>query len=291
MPELPEVQTIVDDLNEKIIGRKIVSVWFDWPKMKPVGKAVGLKIERIARRGKNILMYLSKGFILLIHQKMTGHLLVGKWQIKGQKAIPIEPETLNEKVNGYIRFILTLDDSRMIGLSDLRKFAKVVFGPKEEIENLPELKKLGPDALNANFSFKEFAERVKSKKKSIYQVLMDQSVVSGIGNIYVNDILWEAKVHPFKMAGRLTDQELKKIFKAMRKILTLALKLRGTSTSDYRDTAGKPGAYTEQRLVYDREGMPCFNCGTKIKRLKKTGRSAYFCPKDQRITNFVRINE
>ncbi|MEK7114933.1 MAG: bifunctional DNA-formamidopyrimidine glycosylase/DNA-(apurinic or apyrimidinic site) lyase [Patescibacteria group bacterium] len=281
MPELPEVQTIVDDLNKKVIGKKIIAAWFDWPKMKPVEKAVGHTIKKVIRRGKNILFYLNKDNILLVHQKMTGHVLVGKWKITGKKVEPIEPKIFKEKVNGYIHFILTLNDKKMIGLSDLRKFAKVVFGPVEKIENLPDLKNLGPDALE--ISLKELSERISKRKQTIYQVLMDQGVVSGIGNIYASDVLFEAKAYPFQPANKLKPDQVEKIWRAIKKILALSLKLRGTSTSDYRDTAGEPGEYTDHRLVYDREGLPCYECGTKIKRIKRGGRSSYFCPACQRI--------
>ena len=302
MPELPEVQTIVDDLNRKVSGRKIVSVWYDWPKMKAVAKTVDLVIERVERRGKNILFYFAplslRGsanrrrqsnlpnhpqMILLVHQKMTGHLLVGKWSIRQAQdkkiAVPIEPESLKQKVNGYIHFILKLNDGRMIGLSDLRKFAKVVFGSANEIEALVELKKLGTDALE--ISLEEFSQKISSRNKTIYQVLMDQTVISGIGNIYASDILWEAKIHPFRSAKKLLKKELEALWQATKKVLKTALKLRGTSTSDYRDTAGEPGGYTDVRQAYDREGMPCFRCGTKIRRVKRGGRSAYFCPRCQ----------
>ena len=255
--------------------------------MKAVEKTVGFIIERIERRGKNILFYLKHlgrsdniSYILLVHQKMTGHLLVGKWQINGKKLTPLEPQTFIQKVNGYIHFILKLDNGWMIGLSDLRKFAKVVFGEATVIEQSKELKQLGPDVLDVGLE--EFIKRVGSRNKTIYQVLMDQSVISGIGNIYASDVLWEAQIHPFQSAKKISKKELEALWLAAKKILKLALKLRGTSTSDYRDTAGEPGGYGEVRYVYDREGMPCFRCGAKIKRIKRAGRSSYFCSKCQK---------
>ena len=281
MPELPEVQTIVDDLNKKVLGRKIISVWHDWPKLKAIEKTIGHTIKDIKRRGKNILIYFQDEHILLVHLKMTGHLLIGKWQLVNGKAIPLEPPVLKEKINGYIHFILTLDDGRMLGFSDLRKFGKVAFGAVEEIEGLPELKKLGFDALDPRLTFEEFSKAVGAKSKTIYQTLMDQEVVAGIGNIYANDILFAAKVHPLKSAKKLTEKEIKAIWQAMKKILKLALKLRGTSIADYRDTAGESGYYSEKRLVYQREGELCRACGTPIKRIKKGGRSTHFCPKCQ----------
>jgi len=292
MPELPEVQTIVNDLNKKIVGRKITDVWFDWPKMikspRFKGLIKGKKILSVKRRGKNILIYLSGGLLLLIHQKMTGHMLVGKWKVKSEKretaVIPLEPkDVVADKYNSYIHLIFYLDNGEMLALSDLRKFAKAILGTVEQIENLPELKKLGPEPLDKSFKFIKFIKLIKPERRKIKQVLMDQEVIAGIGNIYSDDILWEAKIHPFKTANKLTQSELKELFSAVKEILAKALKMRGTSTSDYRDTAGKKGAYTEHRLAYQREGEKCPRCGNEIKRIKLGGRSAHFCPNCQQI--------
>lgn len=302
MPELPEVQTVVNDLNKKVVGRKITGAWFDWPKMikdpldqsknKVAHKHVevfekflkGESIVKARRRAKNILIYLSGGKLLLIHQKMTGHMLVGKWVVKkGKRPVPIEPKTLiTDPYNKYVHLILYLDNGKMLGLSDLRKFAKVIASSAKEIENLPELTNLGPDALDSNLKFMDFKKRILKKSQRIYQVLMDQQVIAGIGNIYSSEILWLAKVYPFKAAKKLSEKELKSIWQAMHKVLSRALKLRGTSTSDFRDTDGEKGGYGNELLVYQRGGEPCFRCKTKIKRVMVGGRSAHFCPHCQK---------
>ncbi|MEK7549097.1 MAG: DNA-formamidopyrimidine glycosylase [Patescibacteria group bacterium] len=294
MPELPEVQTIVDDLNKKIVGRKIVGVWFDAPKLikKPKStefekKIKGLKIIEIKRRGKNILIYLNSN-LLLIHQKLTGHLLYGKWSFgKAQNKQKVIVEslikgTLQEKVNNYIHLIFYLDNGWQLALSDLRKFAKILFGSKEKIEKLPDLTKLGPEPLNKNFTVDKFMSLMSFKKGKIKQVLMNQEIIAGIGNIYSDEILWTAKINPFKSANQLKTKELKAIYSAMKGILKKAVKLRGTSISDYRDTAGKAGGYAEIKKVYQREGEPCQRCKMPIKRVKIGGRSAHYCPKCQK---------
>lgn len=291
MPELPEVETTISDLNKKIRQRRIVDVWYDWKKLKPIEKVKGRKIKEIKRRGKNVLVYFNDGNVLLIHMKMTGHLLIGKWEV-GKTVKPVSPPALKERVNDFIHFILTLDNGKMVGFSDLRKFGKVVFGSKDYIENLPELKKLGPEAIITPFvipsqkrgiSLTEFKERISKKSKTIYQVLMDQEVVTGIGNIYASEILFKANVYPFKVANKLTAIELTALYKAVGFVLKKALKARGTSSADYRDTAGKKGGYGPLRLIYQKEGEQCpLNCKGKIIRQKKGGRSAFFCPSCQK---------
>jgi len=289
------VETIVKDLRKKIIDREIISVWFDAPKLikkpKPADfekEIKGLKIEDIRRRAKNILIFLNQDKVLLIHQKMTGHLLYGKWAIKKTRNQKFETRSLiagamREKVNDYIHIIFYLDNGWQLALSDLRKFAKVVLGSKEEIENLEELRKLGPEPLEKNFDFKKFKEAIQKKNGKIKQVLMDQNIISGIGNIYSDEILWTARVHPFKPTNRLNKLELKKIFQATKKILKEALNLRGISISNFRDPEGKKGYYAEHRRVYQREGEKCPRCGGIIKRVKIGGRSAHFCPKCQKL--------
>ena len=289
MPELPEVETVVSDLNKKIIGRKIIAVWFDAPKLikkpKPAeleGAINGLKITGVGRRGKNILIRLTGNRLLLVHLKMSGHFLVGKWEMAAGKPRSLNGGALGEKVNGYIHFILYLDDGRQLALSDLRKFAKIAFGQKEEIENLPEIGRLGPDALAKELTPAKFREIVAREKRKIKQVLTDQEIIAGIGNIYADEILWASRVHPLRSAGGLSPAELNKIYAETRKILQKAVRLRGTSVSDFRDAAGLPGRYGNIRFVYRRTGLPCLRCQTPIKRLKLGGRSAHFCPACQR---------
>ncbi|MDP2650939.1 MAG: bifunctional DNA-formamidopyrimidine glycosylase/DNA-(apurinic or apyrimidinic site) lyase [bacterium] len=309
MPEGPEVQTIVNDLNRKIIGRRIIGVWTDWPKMITLRQAQSngepsrtiktgakafereiksAKIKGVRRWGKNILIDLDKDRLLLIHQKMTGHLLVGKWKIEKvtrnrQQATSLTKGPLQERVNDFIRLIFYLDNGQMLALSDMRRFAKVLFGKTKDIENLKELKNLGVDPIDPKTTFKDFAAAIAKRTRNIKQVLMDQTVISGVGNIYADDILWFTKIHPLKRANNLTDRELKNIWLATRSILKKAIKLRGTSTADFRDTAGKKGGYGNVVLAYRRTGLPCHRCKTLIKRIKIGGRSSHFCPKCQKI--------
>jgi len=281
MPELPEVQTIVDELKKTVKNRRIVDLWTDWSKYRPIRHhVVGKKIIDIERRGKNILFSLSDNHLLLIHQKMSGHLLVGKWKsVKGIWVSTIPGPLLEDRNNQYIRLIFFLDNGKMLALSDLRRFAKILCGPKDVILNLPDIKDLGPESLS--LSEKVFIELFKKKKGILKSVLMNQNFIAGIGNIYSDEIVWLAKIHPQKRIEKLTLKNLKDLYRAMIKILLKALKLRGTSIDDYRTANGERGRYDLVRYVYQREGKLCQRCGTLIKRIKIGGRSAHFCPKCQ----------
>ena len=290
MPELPEVETIVRDLNKKVLGRTFVDVWTDWQKMikKPENfktfkkTIIGKKILKIRRRGKNILFELSGKKILLIHQKLTGHLLFGNWKQENREWRPTVPGPLEDPMNRFLHLIFWLDNGKQLALSDLRKFAKIELGDNKEIEKLKDLRELGPEPLEKSFTFEKFEAILKRKKGKIKQVLMDQQVLAGIGNIYSDEILWQAKIHPFRDVSKLKEEELKKIYQAMREILPKAIELSGESISDFRRISGEKGYFDKERKVYRREGEPCSRCGTRIKRVKLAGRSAHFCPKCQK---------
>lgn len=290
MPELPEVETIVNDLKKLVIKRKITDVWTDTKKIikKPDFEAfkkqvVDLVISGVRRRGKNILIDLSQGFTLLIHQKLTGHLLYGKWAVQKNKVISLIHGALDDPMNNFIHIIFYLDNNYQLALSDLRKFAKIILAKTEDIENLKEIKELGPDPLDKNFDFETFKKAIKSHKGKIKQVLMEQKVIAGIGNIYSDEILWWAKIHPLRTTSSLTEEELKKIYHYALEVLKTAIKARGSSVSDYRDPKGERGSYDQIRRVYRRENQKCYRCGTLIKRIKLGSRSGYFCPLCQKI--------
>lgn len=289
MPELPEVQTMVDDLRQKLIGRKIVSLWVGAPKLIKGMSASSFerliknwRIEEIRRRGKNVIFYFDNGSAMLIHPKLTGHFLIGL-----KKDFSPEPGNVGQsyffqkKPNYYIRLIFYLDKNLAFGLSDLRKFAKVVFYHQKENLEKDLGKELGPDALEISFS--EFLNLLQGRSGKIKSVLMNQKIVAGIGNIYADEILHLARVHPLAVAKHLSQEQLKTIYRLMKKILKQAIKFRGSSTSDFLDTKGRKGLYAGRLLVYNREGKPC-RCGRAvIKRIKIGGRSSYFCPAEQKL--------
>jgi formamidopyrimidine-DNA glycosylase len=292
MPELPEVQTIVKGLNEKVLQGTFLNVWTDTAKIiKKIDfedfkkQLKGKKIEKIYRRGKNIIFNLSEGFSLLIHLKMTGHFLYGNWRFENNNWVPLEKEgPLLDEYNKYIHVLFYLDNGKMLAFSDLRKFAKIEFWKTENLEKSKELQSLGPEPLSEDFTFKVFRDILNKKKRGkIKQVLMDQEIIAGIGNIYSDEILWLAKVNPFKDVSLISDKEAEDIFDAIKNVLMEALESRGTSISDYRDIEGKKGKYGDLRRVYRREGEECLRCGSKIERKMIGQRSTHFCPLCQKL--------
>lgn len=291
MPELPEVQTIVNDLNRKVIGRKILNVWTDWPKMIKTHtvedfkkEILGKKILRVHRRAKYIMMDLSDGKTLIIHQKISGHLLYGKWQTEGKKVIPLTKGPISDdRYNSYIRFILYLDNDWQLGLSDLRRFGKVFLGDTEKIEKINEIGRLGPEPLDPKFTFEKFRELMEKKRGVIKKVLMDPFVIVGIGNIYSDEILWYAGIHPLRRVEKLNTSELKMIYKYIKIVLNKSIKAKGDSQQDYRTLEGKFGSYQTMEKAYHKTGKKCQKKdGGIIERIKVNNRSAHFCPVHQK---------
>ncbi len=305
MPELPEVQTTVKGLNSKVLLRTFIDVWSDWKKIiKKPGRNFplrsklsqpekdfeifkkeikGKKIKKVWRRAKNVIFDLSDDYSLLIHQKMTGHLMVGEWKIENNKWKPIKKGPLEEKINTFLHLIFFLDNGKMVALSDVRKFAKAELWKTKDLLNSKEFKSIGPEPLEKDFTFKKFEELFKNKKGKIKQVLMNPEIIAGIGNIYSNEALWWAKIHPQKDVARLSKKELKLLYHSIKKVLSAGIKLGGESFSDYRNIDGKKGHFDDERKVYKKEKEKCARCKTTIARVKFGGRSAFFCPKCQKL--------
>lgn len=290
MPELPEVETIVNDLKKVLPRLKIHDVWSDVFNAQKIKKEIkGEKILKIERRGKNILIHLSKEKTILIHQKMTGHLLYGKWQTADRqppttktKWIAVESGPLqDDPENRFIHLLFFLSNGYQLALCDMRKFAKVTILATKKLSN--EFKKIGVDALDKKLTLKKFTEIIKTRNGKIKNILMDQSLIAGIGNIYADEILWRAGTHPLRPTNTLKEKELKNIYKAIKPILKKAIKERGSSYIDYRDAFGKKGNYQKMHFAYQQTGKKCKKKdGGIIQKIKINGRSAHFCPKHQK---------
>lgn len=289
MPELPEVETTVNELKEKVLKRTFLDIWTDAEKLikKPSFEKfkksiIGKKIEEIERKGKLTLIKLNDNKAILIHQKLTGHLLAGKWKKQGKEWKPLGKGELRDPMNRFIHIIFFLDKDLMLALSDLRKFARIEFWDYDLLMKSKRIKELGIDPMDKSFTFLEFEKRIKDKSGKIKQVLMNQKLIAGIGNIYSDEILFYAGVKPSRRAKNLKKNELKKIYTGIKKILREAIKVKGDSFSDYRRPDGSKGRFQDFSKVYRREGKKCFKCNSIILREKIGGRSAHYCPKCQK---------
>ncbi|MCX6800223.1 MAG: DNA-formamidopyrimidine glycosylase [Candidatus Falkowbacteria bacterium] len=283
MPELPEVQTVISDLNQKIIGKQIVDFWSLWengiklPLDQFKKNMVGARIILNERIGKHIIVHLDNNYSIVMHLKMTGHLLL--------KESNDNNIYFNDRVNQYVRHIFYLLDTESqtkfsLEFSDLRKFGWINLVETDAVRNLTSIQKLGTDALVQDLNkFLILCDRSNKSKIGIF--LLDQAKISGIGNIYRSEILYEASIYPLRLVSDLNKEEKEVIFRAIKKVLNLAIELRGTSDSDYRDTAGMLGGFQKVLKVYRRENKPCLNCGLLIKRFKLAQRSVFYCEKCQ----------
>jgi len=274
MPEIAEVQTMVNDLNQKVRGRTFIDFWTDAPKLithpsarKFKQKVTGQTMKKARRRGKVITIRLSKDDCLLFHAKMTGHFLIGSQQLKKQFD------------DYYIHLAFYLDNDKILAWTDQRKFSRIELWPCSEVSSADLIQGLGPEPLQIDFE--TFYNLVKDNRSQIKCLLSKQDIIVGVGNIYGNEILWEAKIHPQRKACNLTKKELHRVYEATQSILKEAIKLRGTSTAEFRDIHNKKGSFGPHLEVYRKQGQPCSRCGTPIERIKVCGRSAYFCPQCQ----------
>jgi formamidopyrimidine-DNA glycosylase len=207
-----------------------------------------------------------------------------KTETKQEEWIAVEPETLKDSFNRFIRLVFTLSNGKHLAFSDMRRFAKVFYFKTDEMEKIPDIKNLGPNPLDSKFDFKKFESRLKLKPSwKIKQVLMDQSIISGIGNIYSDEILFESGVHPKSKTGKIPSENLEKMFNMMKIILKKGIFLGGDSMSDYRNPLGEKGGFQKTHQAYRRTGENCplKGCGGKIERQKIAGRSAHFCNRHQ----------
>lgn len=272
MPELPEVETVVRGLQAVLPGRRITEIRFNKTDFiddpaEVAENLPGKSIAAVRRHGKFIVFDLvddaSRSTALLIHLGMTGQL------ITTPPEAPSSPHT---------HIFFSLDNGRELRYTDIRRFGRVQFLP-EGIEGSP-LAELGLDALETNES--DFIERLRGRKARVKALLLDQRVLRGMGNIYTDESLWRARIHPARIAASLKNHELRNLYKAVQKILQEAIRLKGSSVSDYVDSDGNRGEFQLRHRVYMRKDEKCFRCGTLIQRMIVAGRSSYFCPHCQR---------
>jgi formamidopyrimidine-DNA glycosylase len=259
LPELPEVETVVRTLVPYLVGRRIVSARFTSRFVTPGNRAklarqvAGRKIESVARRGKFIVVALDQGN-LVMHLGMTGKLLTSGVE------------------TSHTYGVFTLDDGVLL-YEDPRQFGRIEWGDAR-------VKKLGPEPLVIGLP--EFSARLKTRKTRIKALLLNQAFLAGLGNIYVDEILFPSGIHPLAQASRLSPARVAKLHQAMVETLTLAIQHRGSSISDYVDAEGARGNFQVLHRVYGREGEACLKCGAPIKKIVVTQRGTHFCPRCQR---------
>jgi formamidopyrimidine-DNA glycosylase len=289
MPELPEVETIKNGLVKLLPGKTVKDVWYDWDKSFPNAPAdvarflVGSQIEKVRRRAKVLIIELSGGWALIIHLKMTGQLVfTGKNQRFG--AGHPGKELVGELPAKSTRVILDFTDGSKLFFNDQRKFGWMRLMPALEIPEIDFFKKVGPEPLDASFTVDLFIERLMRRKNSnIKAVILDQTVVAGVGNIYADESLWGAKIHPSTLVSDVPKAKLVALYNSLRDVLNLSIQKGGSTDKNYVDAEGKKGSYLSFANVFRKEGQPCPRCGTPIDKIRVAGRGTHVCPHCQKL--------
>jgi formamidopyrimidine-DNA glycosylase len=282
MPELPEVESVKKQLTKYIVSHKIISVEVRDRKVfkGKENKLEGGRIEKVRRFGKVLSIDLNNNYSAVIHVKLTGQLIYRGPNLKN-------PPKLSDKVVGGIpgkhtHVIFNLDRGGKLYYNDYRKFGWIKVVEREKVEDLDFIKNMGPEPLGG-LTLKKFKKLTSSTRRTIKTLLMDQSKIGGVGNIYANDALWLAKINPKTSANELDDKKVKKLFDSIKEVLKRGLKDRGASELAFVMPSGEEGNYQDHTLVYGREGKKCKrNHDTKIKKFKLSGRGTYYCPTCQK---------
>jgi formamidopyrimidine-DNA glycosylase len=287
MPELPEVETVKRGLAELLPGRIVTAVDYNWPKSFPNAKAdvdkflIGASISKVTRRAKVLLISLGSGYSLIVHLKMTGQLVFRGEQNFG--AGHPSGSLIGELPDRSTRVTLTFNDNSHLFFNDQRKFGWMRLFPNSEIMNLDFFKKLGPEPLDDNFSVADFKIRLLRRPGSnIKAVLLDQSVIAGVGNIYADESLWGAKINPKTLVRSLTNAKIESLYTELIAVLKLSIEKGGSTDRNYVDAFGKKGSYLAFAKVFRREGLSCPRCGSIIIKTRVAGRGTHICPKCQK---------
>jgi formamidopyrimidine-DNA glycosylase len=277
MPELPEVESLRRILARTAVGRTIVSARIGDKSLRrrvPIdfsASITGRRITNLSRRAKYLIVEFDGDDVLLLHLGMSGSLTHRR---DGFRDGDFDPR------HDHLEF--SLDDGTRLVYNDPRRFGMVRLLPRAELASTAELKGLGPEPLSRDFNADFLASKARGRKAAIKNLIMDQRIVAGIGNIYAAEILFLAGVRPTRRAGRVTRAEIEKIVASTPIILRAAIGRAGTTFRSYRDSRGEPGRFAERLRVYGREGKPCYTCSTPIKNVVVGGRASFYCPKCQR---------
>ena len=296
MPELPEVETVARDLQRWVAGATIRDAIVHWdrtirhpqPPERFIAEVTGATIRRVSRRAKTVLLHMQDGRVMTVALRMTGALLVTPG------GTPSDP---------YVRVVFALADGRELRYRDVRKFGRIGLWPGGGLRSVgagrgARSRKVGeggrryrigevfsghgPEPLQRRFTASRFAERLSRRSAKLKTLLLDQTFIAGVGNIYADEALWRARLHPLRGADTLTPQEITRLHRAVRQVLRQGIENRGSSFSDYVGADGEPGDNAERLAVYRRTEQPCYRCGRRIERIVVGQRSTHFCPRCQR---------
>jgi formamidopyrimidine-DNA glycosylase len=284
MPELPEVETIVRGLERLLPGRKIISASYDWPKSFPNSQSdvdlflVGSDVVTVTRRAKVILIELSSKYSLIVHLKMTGQLVFRSPRVNFGAGHPNE-SLIGELPDKSTRVTLEFKDSSRLFFNDQRKFGWMRLMPTAEIVNLDFFRKVGPEPLASDFNSKKLQERlIRRKNTTIKAALLDQSVIAGVGNIYADESLWGAKIHPSTLVKNLSSTQISHLYDELVFVLKLSIEKGGSTDKNYVSAEGKKGSYLSFAKVFRRQGQACSRCGRIIEKIRVAGRGTHICP-------------
>ena len=288
MPELPEVETVVRGLNRLILKKKIAQVKHDWPKSFPNLEKdvndfmIGAEISKVQRRGKAIIIKLNNGWALVTHLRMTGQMVYRGEENWG--AGHPNDDFLNDLPNKSTRVEIDFEDQTKLFFNDQRKFGYMKLLPEPEIEELSFFQKLGPEPLEDNFTVEIFKERLLRKKNSLIKpTILDQSVIAGVGNIYADEALWRAKIHPETRIKDFSNVDFENLHESIRFVMNKSIEKGGSTDRNYVNADGSRGNYLEYAAVYHKNGQPCKRCGTEISKIRVGGRGTHFCENCQKI--------
>ena len=289
MPELPEVEVVKRSLINKTLNSIVRAVKINDGRLRyridysQIKKIVGLKINKILRRSKYLLFFFNKDVVMLVHLGMTGKFFyIDEKNTKFKTSFYYSMN--KDKDKKYDRIVFTLSNNRKLIYNDVRKFGFIKFFKKYELKYNLHLKNLGPEALSKKFNFSYFKDYIIGRKRTIKDILMDQKFISGLGNIYVNEILFFCKIKPTKKTKNLLDEEIKKVIKFTKKVLSKAIKLGGSSIKDFSSGNGKKGKFQQHFNVYGRKGEKCHNkrCNNNIIKIIIASRASFYCSKCQK---------
>ena len=287
MPELPVVETVKRGLNNLLIGHKIIDLSFDWPKGFPNspgdvnGFLIGAKVTAVRRRAKVLMIDLNTNYTLVIHLKMTGQLVYRGKQNFG--AGHPNDSLISRLPDKSTRVEFTLDDDAKLFFNDQRKFGWVRLLPTVEVPNIDFMKKVGPEPLADDFTAKILFDRLQRRKNTtIKAAILDQTVLAGIGNIYADESLWGAKIHPATFVKNVSENKIKKLFTEIRFVLELSIEKGGSTDRNYVNAEGKRGSYIDFARVFRKEGQPCpRHPDVEIIKIRVATRGTHICPRCQ----------